>query len=69
VVITIAICSNCRAEIPDSELAIAVRAGENLRCEQCGTIFVTDGVMRDVDKAVDDFRKSFPKKFDINIKF
>jgi hypothetical protein len=69
VIIIAVVCPICRAEIPDSELAAAVSTGKDLECEKCGTILTTDGLKRDIDKALDDFTESFPKKFDVNIKF
>lgn len=67
-VITIEItCPKCRT-VFECDVA-AVRAGEKLTCETCGLILNTEDVMPGVDKALDDLKKSFPKKFDINIKF
>jgi predicted Zn finger-like uncharacterized protein len=54
-------CPNCRT-VNECDVA-AIRAGEILRCEQCGTIFTTEDVKRDIDKALDDFRRPFPRKF------
>jgi hypothetical protein len=60
-------CPKCRT-VHEYDVA-AVRAGKNLTCETCGFIMNTEDVMPGVDKALDDLKKSFPKKFDINIKF
>jgi RNase P subunit RPR2 len=66
---TIAICPNCRAEIQAGELTAAVRAGTSLKCKKCGATLRTESVKHDLDKLTDDFKKSFPKKIDINLKF
>jgi len=62
------VCPNCRAELKEGALAAAVRKGGSIKCEKCGAILRTDDVKREFDKALDDFKKSIPKKFEINFK-
>jgi endogenous inhibitor of DNA gyrase (YacG/DUF329 family) len=72
------ICGTKVAKLNEDQsavLAAAIRNGESettVKCKGCGApikLIGLDGVKRDVDKVIDDFRNSLPKEFRIDFKF